>query len=229
MRQQSVIVWLVVASAIGCGDTPITSSVLDDITSAADSSGQSSDVVQSNDSSDELPPSPVSCTSDECEIGDACYANGESNPDTPCRVCRVVISRTEWTPDDSLTCDDDDPCTVDDACTDGECVGSALCDDDNPCTDDTCDEVSGECTNTPNDAPCIDDAAPCNEAMHRRGLRINQYCTTMRRRQRMHTRCMQRNLGCVYTANDGASCDDGEVCTSDDFCAGDTYWSSHKL
>lgn len=217
MPKRIVAMLFFVATASNCSDDPLNSDFLGDIAANIDANGRSVDTSNSEDSS----ASPAICASDECDIGGACYVNGEANPEQSCLVCLVVLDRMEWSPDDSQTCEDDDPCTVNETCTDGACEGSPACDDGNPCTDDICDESTGECSSSPNDAACVDDNAPCNEAQCVEGV-----CTAISSARQCDdgNACTQDTcsptLGCVYTPNDGAPCDDSEPCTADDTCTG---------
>jgi cysteine-rich repeat protein len=85
----------------------------------------------------------VGCTVDSCdEAADAC-ANA---------------------PDDGL-CDDGEFCNGAETCdllNDCELGDPVDCSDGVGCTDDSCDEVSDECVNDPNDANCPDDGMFCN-------------------------------------------------------------------
>ena len=73
------------------------------------------------------------------------------------------------------------------------CKSDAVCDDDNLCTVDSCDLVSGECSNTPIDCSLLDDQ--CNVGV-----------------------CDGQSGVCVAEAQDGQACNDGNACTGGDSC-----------
>jgi hypothetical protein len=147
------------------------------------------------------------CTQDTCVSGD-CMAGAsdgcDCGPDKPCvddgDKCNGVpecVNGTCVMPSDSVvTCTDTgNPCRPN-ACNPatGGCEVEHLsgpdCDaDDDVCTTATCD--AGECVVS---AVACDDGNPCTK----------DACDPA--------------LGCVFAADDGASCSDGSVCTQDDRC-----------
>ena len=92
---------------------------------------------------------------------------------------------------DGTVCDDGDACT-DDSCDQatGRCVNTPNidCDDGDACTDDSCDPATGTCVNTPN-IDC-DDGDACTDDS-----------------------CDPATGTCVNTPN--FDCDDGDACTDD--------------
>ena len=158
---------------------------------------------------------------DECFIDDDCWANLESPPDNPCAMCVVIAAPDAWTANDEGVCDDASACTSGDACLDGACVGVAKnCSDGNLCTVDTCDPVTGACTNAVSDIPC-EDGDPCTapdgcvDGVCQPGPPAtcddDNPCTL--------DTCVT-GAGCIHQDADGAVCDDGSSCTTDDVCAG---------
>lgn len=163
------------------------------------------------------------CPEDQCVIDSKCVENGSSNPDNPCEACLVVVSRTDWSPDDTGSCDDGDACTSDDACFDGACVGTIRrCDDRNVCTADSCDPDTGECVSVAVDGGCSDGdpctvGDTCSEGACVPGTEAlacddGNDCTVD---------VCAAGLGCRFEPAAGASCDDGDSCTIGDACGDD--------
>lgn len=161
------------------------------------------------------------CTDDQCEIDGACVDNGAENPENACEICLVVFGADAWTSRaDDTTCDDGDSCTMGDACVAGVCSGEAFqCDDGNACTDDVCDGGGG-CMFTNNTGSCNDgnactsgDSCLDGECVPGPGLPCDDMnsCTT--------DSC-DPATGCVFTPEDGASCDLGLMCTTASVCQG---------
>jgi hypothetical protein len=129
--------------------------------------------------------------SDACFIDGECYADGELEPEAPCKRCDPSSSQGAWTAaEGGDACDDDNVCTVDDVCgNDVVCEGTPLvCDDLIDCTEDTCDPVA-QCIYTPLASAC-DDGVACTE----------DECSL--------------SDGCIRTPKD-ALCDQGDPCWSD--------------
>jgi hypothetical protein len=92
-----------------------------------------------------------------CDDGNACTTDGCGATDCSAPASSCTIAAVP----DGQTCDDGIACTHADQCTSGTCGGApTTCDDGNPCTDDACDPSTGQCTFTPNTAPC-DDHSQC--------------------------------------------------------------------
>ena len=141
------------------------------------------------------------CTLDLCDPNQGCFQAPVPN-------------------DPPVSCDDGSPCLLVDTCVNGECVGSdpVECNDGNLCTDDYCDEDTGDCEASNNDAPC-DDNNPCTQSdTCGNGFCLggdwlpcddNNICTA--------DACVPAGGGCVYTPIN-APCDDGNPCTAPDMC-----------
>ena len=117
-------------------------------------------------------------------------------------------------------CSDDNECTTADSCQAGACAAGAgkSCDDDNICTDDSCDPATGECTFSPNAAPC-DDNNNCT---------VGDACAGGSCAAGTGPDCDDQNPctadscsggQCQHTAMAGP-CDDGNPCTSGTQCTG---------
>ncbi len=154
-----------------------------------------------------------------CYLEDACWTDGEVQPEDPCHVCDPSSSQTDWSapacddqdPCTADTCDpgtgcvhapadgpceDGDPCTTGDTCSGGQCLpGSGVldCDDGNPCTVDGCDAGQG-CVHVEDAAQACDDHNPCTQ----------EGCDP--------------GTGCTWTPVEG-TCNDEDACTLGDFCA----------
>ncbi|MFH1529980.1 MAG: hypothetical protein ABIK09_04490 [Pseudomonadota bacterium] len=133
----------------------------------------------------------------------------------PCTDDACVDGVCVLTPN-AAGCDDGNPCTDGDHCTGGACkaTGPVPCDDDSVCTTDYCDPTSG-CVFVLNDAPC-DDGEPCTVGDHCAAGECvptgvvdcwdDNDCTT--------DACAPQTGQCVYTPDDGATCDDVNACTN---------------
>ncbi|MBX3246601.1 MAG: hypothetical protein KF901_05405 [Myxococcales bacterium] len=78
-------------------------------------------------------PSTYTCdrqVTEGCFVGDACVAEGVTNPVATCQVCDTA-EPTRWT-ERTGACDDGDACTEGDTCTGGHCVGTPRVDDYEP-------------------------------------------------------------------------------------------------
>ena len=168
------------------------------------------------DVSDDGPCSKTSCNPDdgqcataaikealECDDNDVCTSKSacasgictgdkdkECDDSNPCTIDSCdPIAGCQKTPAEG-DCDDGNPCSTDDACVSGACKGVEIgCNDGIDCTYDSCDEKTGQCTNTPTNSQCND----------------NEQCTD--------DICDKAN-GCTYDANVDAQCDDGDKCTN---------------
>lgn len=152
-----------------------------------------------------------------CLIDEACYEEGDANPELPCVECVTAASTSEWTADNTNTCEDGDPCTGPDMCLGGMCTGKPkVCpDDSNPCTKPVC--ISGTCTVEPTAGACVDEDPctvdeECQEGACVPGSTLNcddsNPCTD--------DLCVD-GLGCRNLPN-MAACDDGNPCTLNDTC-----------
>jgi len=66
-----------------------------------------------------------------CLIGGVCYASGDEDPTTPCKVCAPAAPGA-WTPLDGDICDDGDVCTATGSCRLGVCDALRLHLDEEP-------------------------------------------------------------------------------------------------
>ncbi len=153
-----------------------------------------------------------------CLIEDACFEEGELNPELPCLECITSIATDEWTPDNDNSCEDGDPCTSPDYCLGGLCMGRpmACAEDQNPCTRAVCSD--GACSQEPASGPC-DDGDPCT---------LEDQCSEGACVPAQTMECDDSNpctddiclpgLGCRNIPN-VLPCDDGNQCTLDDTCS----------
>ncbi|MGH7802250.1 MAG: hypothetical protein ACREOW_16765 [Thermodesulfobacteriota bacterium] len=184
-------------------------------------------------------PAEKKCSSDAvCEDGIACT---DDSCDTGTGVCQhkpVTCDDENECTDDSCdpetgecvntentnSCEDGDTCTTGDICSDGECTpGTTMnCDDNNDCTNDSCDPISGACSNVNENTNTCDDGNICTDG----DKCINGIC----RGKQPINKCDDGNVctddscdpdvegGCVHT-NNSAPCDDRNVCTSGETCS----------
>jgi hypothetical protein len=194
----------------------------------------------------------VACTDDSCnEATDSCdniANNGNCNDGLWCNgieYCDPALDCQAGTPpvcDDAVGCTDDscdeasDSCVntpVDANCDDGAwCNGAETCDPDNDCqagtppvcddavgcTDDSCDEGSDSCVNTPVHANC-DDGAWCNGDETCDVINDCQPGTAPNCNDGVDCTddsCNEATDSCDNTPNDGF-CDDYNICT-DEYC-----------
>jgi len=160
------------------------------------------------------------CTDDQCEILGVCYDNLAPNPDNSCQICSVPTDASDWSADDTGTCDDGSLCTVNDRCVDGACVAETVsCDDEDPCTDERCDPATGSCSTAFNVEACDDGDSCTDNDTCAQGTCAGQpiqcgdgnVCTT--------DTC-DPALGCVFVPDDGAPCSLNDVCSIATACLG---------
>ena len=141
------------------------------------------------------------CTQDTCDKSLGCFSTQASN---------------------NSKCSDGNGCTQNDNCQESKCISGPQknCDDSSVCTDDSCDSVTGDCLHfaavgvlscSDNNACTYDDTCKlgvctgknfqCNDALD---------CTL--------DTC-DKKLGCLYTVQDKAPCDDKNPCTVGDTCS----------
>ncbi|MBW1807595.1 MAG: hypothetical protein JRJ87_05325 [Deltaproteobacteria bacterium] len=149
-----------------------------------------------------------------CFIGDVCYTEGDLNPDNACQECVWAMNSSDWTNDDTNSCDDGNLCTDPDACSEGVCSGTVLtdccledgdCNDNKDCTSDVCNIADGTCSNAVNDGFCLigelcvpeGTANPANECQE----------------------CISATSQTDWSDN-AVACDDGLYCTDADQCSG---------
>ena len=87
------------------------------------------------------------CSNTQC-IGTpkVCDDQNISTTDT----CNSATGECIFTPcQEGTSCEDNNLCTVNDSCSNSICAGTAKCDDANSSTKDECNQVTGECLNTP--------------------------------------------------------------------------------
>ena len=142
----------------------------------------------------------------------------------PCTidVCDETNDRCTHTPNNTvcnngLFCDGTATCDPDDGCTP---VVLPNCNDNIPCTNDSCNEATDSCTNTPNDGLCTD-GQHCNGVEFcspTQGCRAgpppncsdNVACTT--------DACVEANDTCTHTPNNG-NCSNGLFCDGNEICS----------
>lgn len=141
-----------------------------------------------------------------CAIGNACYADGTTNPSNPCKVCNAAADPTGWSNKaQGTTCNDGVSCTHTDVCNaTGTCGGTAYtCNDGLSCTSDSCTGAVNGCNYTVTvgcriGGACITEGAfnpsnPCQQ-------------------------CIGATSRTAWSPNTGNSCNDGNACTYTDKC-----------
>ncbi len=159
------------------------------------------------------------CNGGTCQNGTAPSCNdGVGCTDDSCNAgsdsCQNVVN--DGNCDDGLACNGAETCHASLDCQSGTAVD---CNDGVGCTTDTCNEPSGSCSNTPNDAAC-DDGTFCNGA---ETCDVNNDC------QAGTAPTCDDGVGCTddscdggtdscdNVANDG-NCDDGQACNGSETC-----------
>ena len=143
-----------------------------------------------------------------CDDGNPCTVD---SCDPVTGLC--IYGNTGW------PCDDGNACTHLDHCGDGACAGySVTCTDENHCTTDSCDAEEG-CLHSALDGAQCDDGNPCTAG----DLCILDECVGQE-----PVVCNDKNvctadschsvLGCMFTGETGADCNDGDDSTIDDAC-----------
>ncbi|HEV8202520.1 MAG TPA: hypothetical protein VGS03_21110 [Candidatus Polarisedimenticolia bacterium] len=143
------------------------------------------------------------CTEDACDpaTGACLSAPLQCDDGNPCTsdFCNIDLGRCMSVPiAGGGTCDDGNACTHGDFCDQPPgggtpfCHGIDACDDGNPCTADTCDPLTGACSNA---AIQCDDGNPCTTDT-----------------------CAAATGACIFTPTPNAACDDADLCTQDDHC-----------
>ena len=131
---------------------------------------------------------------DGCDIGGICYPDGASHPQTPCRVCDVSISISDWADASHTPCDDGIFCNGEDACQAGVCVHMG-----DPCSAiEICSETARRCE------------------LRCEGCDINGACYPDGAMHPDHP-CMSCDAEADKTdwsLETGTACDDGNPCTS---------------
>ncbi len=133
-----------------------------------------------------------------CLIHEACYADGDENPDNSCQICVADADQNVWSyAEYGIPCKDGNPCTENDTCDNGVCVAGSppTCADGILCTIDVCDPDEG-CSHEPNHVECADGNG-CTEDL-----------------------CDPAAGGCTNLPDDTALCADYDVCTLNDHCEG---------
>ena len=190
----------------------------------------------------------VDCTADSCDEGtDTCTNNPVDTVCDDAVSCTVdicdPINGCSNTPDDSL-CNDGDYCNGVETCdptNDCQAGMAPNCDDGIDCTEDSCDEMSDTCTNTPVDLLC-DDGVDCTVDMCVAGQGCqntpddnfcdnglycdgNEVCDPVNDCQdgtepcAEPLRCDEDEDECVDCLTDG-QCDDGNYCNGVEVCLG---------
>jgi hypothetical protein len=143
-------------------------------------------------------------TSGWCLIDGTCFRDQTLNATNHCLACVSSSSRSDWSFNDSLPCDDGEICTRHDVCTSGECVGRAYtCDDGMACTTDECDGQGG-CLFTLKPGFCRI-MNKCYAANSPSPDNICQKCTPTLSTEE-------------WSLNDGMFCNDFQSCTINDIC-----------
>lgn len=165
------------------------------------------------------------CTiADTCE-GGVCRGTPRNCDDgNGCTVdsCDASSGQCVNMPNDGAACFDANPCTIADTCEGGVCRGMLRdCDDENGCTADSCDPISGQCVNMPDDDAACFDANLCTTSDRCEGgvcrgtprdCNDENDCTA--------DSCDPATGTCVFDPQDGLACDDGDICSHGDQCVG---------
>jgi hypothetical protein len=160
-----------------------------------------------------------------CAIDGVCIPDGTPNPVNGCERCDVSTSAHAWSPADGVVCDDGAYCTERDTCRAGACVGTARsCDDGIGCNGaETCDETVDSCAvgSSTCGALMVCDATSDRCMPSCLGCLIGGVCHADGTQNPMNPCevCDSRRSMEIWSANDGATCDDGEFCTLADVCA----------
>jgi hypothetical protein len=163
----------------------------------------------------------ATCTG--CFIGGACVGAGQRNPSNQCEVCDPTVSTSAYVTNDGASCDDGMFCTNGDVCTGSTCGGTARsCSDGIACNGvETCSETGDTCAAgastcgagtscDPGTDSCVASCADCT---------IGGSCFGAGQVNPMNPCEVCRTATpTVWSANDGASCDDGLFCTDTDRC-----------
>jgi hypothetical protein len=154
-----------------------------------------------------------------CSIAGVCVVAGTVNPADPCLVCNPLQSKTNWSAQNGLKCDDGDPCTLVDKCTSGVCKGKAMdCSAKNGlCATGTCQ--NGACVAVPKAGVCNDgDVCTTGDTC------IDGVCKGAEKDCSAFgdNKCTvgQCQLGVCKSVPKLGGCDDGDPCTVNDSCAG---------
>jgi hypothetical protein len=166
------------------------------------------------------------CTAnDHCSSG-ACVGSPTCDDANPCTAdsCDSMTGQCSYAPtNEGGACDDANPCTVNDQCNNGTCVGSSKCDDGNPCTADSCDSMTGLCTNDPaplENAAC-DDGKFCTDHDHcASGTCIGAAVSCDDTNPCTQDSCNEAEHQCVNDPAplENSPCSDGRLCTDNDKC-----------
>ena len=169
------------------------------------------DLVPSNNDSDE-PTDVVECLTDgDCDDGVGCTTD----------VCVTASGSCQNTPSD-VACDDNLYCNGAEFCDPtNDCqAGTAVdCGDSVACTDDSCDEATDSCVNTENDSNC-DDLVFCNGVETCDAILDCQPGTAVDCSDGVtctDDSCDEVADTCVSVAND-VNCSDGLFCTGIEIC-----------
>lgn len=166
------------------------------------------------------------CTSgDHCSSG-TCVGSPACDDGNTCTAdsCDSMTGQCSHTAtNEGGPCDDENLCTANDHCSNGTCVGSPKCDDANPCTADSCDAMTGLCTNDPaplENAAC-DDGHFCTDNDHcSNGTCVGTQISCADTNPCTADSCNEAEHQCVHDPAplEGSTCDDGRLCTLGDKC-----------
>jgi MYXO-CTERM domain-containing protein len=167
-----------------------------------------------------------------CTITDKCSGGScqgtvapNCNDNNPCTTdaCDPEQGCTHEPKPNNDPCDDGNECSTGDRCLDGNCksTGGLPCDDSNACTQNTCNPLANTCL-----YPDEDNGTPC---VHTNKCVQNSTCQNGGCSAGVAIVCDDANpcttnacdpaIGCVFEADDEATCSDGDACTSDDACS----------
>jgi hypothetical protein len=162
------------------------------------------------------------CTSaDKCVSGSCGGAPVDCNDNNLCTTDACQPGLGCFITNNTLACDDNNACTGGDTCAAGKCtpLTKVNCDDKNVCTADSCDTLTGKCSNAPIAGKCEDGnlcttGDSCAAGACTAGLVVNcddkNACTV--------DACTTATGLCAYKLLSGTACSDGNLCTTVDGC-----------
>ena len=167
-----------------------------------------------------------------CTAGDVC-AKGSCAPGNPincddgngCTIdsCDPTAGCSNLA--GSGACNDANPCTSGEVCNNKVCGGGTpqACNDGNLCTDDTCAGDGVNCIYTAHDGLACDadgNACTVGDACAAKACKPGTATLCFDALACTSDACDPANGNCVFTAKNGAPCEDGNPCTYGDTCVG---------
>ncbi len=165
-----------------------------------------------------------------CTTGDVCKAGAcvlgtpiICNDNNTCTndSCDKTTGKCAFA-NNTLACTDSNACTTGDICASGACKpGTAkTCNDSNPCTNDSCDKVTGACTNAANALACTDNNACTASDLCLAGACKPGAAKDCDDKNPCTTDSCDKVTGACANVNNTLPCSDGSLCTGSDVCNG---------